>query len=138
MTSPSTYRAVNLAIFGLCVYALMLPVFSPFLSRAFPDVWRCAYQSATGKPCVFCGMTRDFERLTVGDLVREQQRNALSLPVFIGLLGEFFWRIIAFVSSARVTDIVRLARFDAAVHAALLIGFLFIAVEHAARLQSPT
>jgi hypothetical protein len=81
-------------------------------------------------------MTRDFERLTVGDLVREQQHNALSLPVFIGLLGELFWRIIAFVSLARVTDIVRLARFDAAVHATLLVLFLFIAFKHIVQLQS--
>ncbi|KER09788.1 MAG: hypothetical protein HY22_09430 [[Candidatus Thermochlorobacteriaceae] bacterium GBChlB] len=138
MTSSSTYRAVNLTIFGLCIYALTLPVFSPMLSRAFPDVWRCAYYSATGKPCVFCGMTRDFERLTVGDLAREHRRNALSLPVFTGLFAELFWRVIAFVVALRVTNVVRVVQLDLAVHAALLIGFLFIAVEHAARLQSPT
>ncbi|MCS7211109.1 MAG: DUF2752 domain-containing protein [Chloroherpetonaceae bacterium] len=124
LSSPSTLyegvRVVNWVLLLLCVYGLCFPRLSPQLAKVFPALSTCWYQARTGKPCPFCGITRDWQQLTAGNFMRAKRLNAMSLPLFLLCIVEIVWRTALLAGLMRTLCLKRWITLDLLVHAALL------------------
>ena len=54
----------------------------------------CPLRSATGIPCLGCGLTRALYRLAQGDVTGALHANPLGALVFVGLLLWAFWTLL--------------------------------------------
>jgi hypothetical protein len=52
------YKAINVTLLLLSVYALTYPLWSFLLSKISPQFTKCVFFQVTNKPCPFCGSTR--------------------------------------------------------------------------------
>lgn len=120
------HRIANWVLLSLSLYALCFPMISPLLAKPFPALATCWYQARTGKPCPFCGITRDFGRFTAGDFVQAKRLNALSLPFFLLFVFELFWRALLLFSPLQRLPSPRLIAFDVAAHCAFALATLFL------------
>jgi Protein of unknown function (DUF2752) len=78
-------RAVTAAfIVVLLVGLALLPLAPPLV---FPGLPTCAFKSATGLPCPFCGGTRAAQALLRGELSRAVYLNVAALPAVIAFLA---------------------------------------------------
>ena len=84
------YRILNWTVFGLLCYIAALPVVARAMRFLLPDFWRCSYRSMTGRPCPFCGTTRDLARLWNGNF---DFSNPVTPYLAAFVLAEFAWRI---------------------------------------------
>ncbi len=78
-------RAVMAAVIiamlaGLALLPLVPPLVPPF---ALPGLPTCAFKSATGLPCPFCGGTRAAQALLRGELSRALYLNVAALPALV-------------------------------------------------------
>lgn len=92
----SVYKIVCITILLLFLYLLSLPLISPFMSRILPDIWQCAYHAGTGKPCPFCGITRDISNLLMGN-TENADRNLLSIYCLFLIFFEISFRSIILI-----------------------------------------
>ncbi len=93
MTLPpesGRYRVFNWTVLGLICYMAALPVVGQAMRFLFPQLWHCAYRSMTGRPCPFCGTTRDLAQLWHGDF---SFRNPVTPFLVLFLAAEVCWRI---------------------------------------------
>ena len=91
------YIIINNTFLGINIYIILLPIISPIMQRILPNLWQCAYLAHTGKPCPFCGITRDFSSIISleFDLI-----NPISIFIFafvilgliIGIFLSFYFR----------------------------------------------
>lgn len=129
-TMREAYRIANWVLLLLSLYALCFPRLSPQLAKFFPAaISTCWYHARTGKPCPFCGMTRDIGRFTVGDFVQARQLNALSLPFFFLFIFELLWRALLLFSALRHLPILRLIGIDIGMHALFVLTTLFLSFQ---------
>jgi hypothetical protein len=122
--SISPYSIVHLVIIGICLYGLILPWFSPMMSRAFPEFWQCQYKRMTDRPCPFCGMTRDFGDTYAGSSAEPQPRNPLSQWALVIVLAELLFRFVALWLPAKRGLVIA----DIAIHSALMLWLVRICV----------
>lgn len=121
------YRTVNWVLLGLSLYAVLLPFISPSLAKVLPPaLTTCWYHARTGKPCPFCGITRDFRRFTAGDFVQAKRFNALSLPLFLLCLFELGWRIALLWGLAKSKPLLCLIGLDLLWHLAVAVALAFL------------
>lgn len=89
-----SYRKLNLGLLGLLLFGGLLVIFNAvFIRRPCPSL------TLFGKPCIFCGCTRDFCAFLGGHF--SACRNGLSRVLFIGLLAEVIWRSVWVVFRGR-------------------------------------
>lgn len=115
------YRVLNLTIVGFIAYMLSLP-FLAGTALAESPYWQCAYKQHTGRPCPYCGLTRDLDALFHG-------KWGDTLNPFAGILGlivftEFLWRVWLLTPWGRNRLNVRTARRDLAVHLLVFAGLV--------------
>lgn len=121
------YRPFNLAMVGFEIYALLLPFFSPFMGRFFPNLWKCSYNRITGNPCPLCGMTRDFRDLLSGS---RGVLNSMSFWALLFVISSLVYRgwvcrcIDKFTQAKRRT----LFLFDLSVHVLLILVLVLITI----------
>ena len=114
------YRAANWAAAGLLVYALLLPAVSGCFEAWFPSLWRCPFAVLAGRPCPFCGLTRDFGALWRGDL-RGERLNPLAVPLFAAVIVELLFRLHFCVKRRPISR--RLILADVSVHGVAAVLF---------------
>lgn len=112
------YRIISAVVLGMCIYALLLPVISPFMNRLFPDVWTCPFLKLTGHECPFCGTTRDMHsiyKMNIGGA------GMFSLVALLAILCEAAFRLIILLAgpSIRPKGLGAIIIFDASVHTLL-------------------
>lgn len=126
-TMREAYRITNWVLLLLSFYALCFPLLSPQLAKFFPAaISTCWYHARTGKPCPFCGMTRDIGRFTVGDFVQAKRLNVLSLPFFFLFIFELLWRAALLFSALRHLPLSHLIGIDICMHAMFAATILFL------------
>ncbi|HEX3046941.1 MAG TPA: hypothetical protein VHY08_19465 [Bacillota bacterium] len=115
------YIIINWVIVGLCLYALLLPFISPFLTPLAPEIFQCSYLRITHQLCVFCGVTRDFEAIMVGTYTVKSALNSRSLALFVLILGELIFRAMIILRLGRIKKVKGLIWIDTGIHALLAI-----------------
>ena len=87
------YRRWNACIGGVLFFLLIFTAAAIYLLQK-----PCLGVKMSGQPCILCGCTRDFLLILHG---KNAVHNPISLPLFVGLLAEFCWRIAAGVMPER-------------------------------------
>ena len=85
------YRIFNWTVFGLVCYLAALPVIGRGMRFLLPVIWHCPYRAMTGRPCPFCGTTRDLARLWHGNF---DFGNPATPFLVLFLVAELIWRLI--------------------------------------------
>jgi len=116
------YTNINKVMVGIFIYFMSLPIISPIMSRLFPSFWVCPYLEITGKPCPFCGITRDFDSLFH---LQFQFINPLSIFMFCFVIFELIFRIVLLLKVKKYQK--KLALFDILIHT-LILGCIAIYV----------
>ena len=122
------YDIVQKILLGYTLYLFLLPVITPYMKKAVPLIWQCQYTKVTGKPCPFEGMTSDFKEIIQHGLNKEITNNLLSIPIFIFLIFEVFWRVFL-IGDLKKVDINRVKKiivFDIFIHLVFLIYIIFL------------
>jgi hypothetical protein len=81
-------RAVMAAFIIVLLAGLALVPLAPPL--ALPGLTTCAFKSATGLPCPFCGGTRAAQALLRGELSRALYLNVAALPAVVAFVAAAF------------------------------------------------
>jgi hypothetical protein len=116
-----SYIIINWVIVGLCLYALLLPFISPFLTPLAPEIFQCLYLRITHQPCVFCGINRDFKAIMTGTYSGKSALNPRSPALFILILGEVIFRAMIIWWLGRIKKVKALIWTDAGIHVLLAI-----------------
>ena len=122
------YNIVQKILLGYTLYLFLLPVITPYMKKAMPLIWQCQYTKITGKPCPFEGMTSDFKDIIQHGLNKEITNNLLSIPVFVFLIFEVFWRIFImwYLKRADIDRAKKIIIFDVFIHLVFLIYIIFL------------
>ncbi len=122
------YNIVQKILLGYTLYLFLLPVITPYMKKAMPLIWQCQYTKITGKPCPFEGMTSDFKDIIQHGLNKEITNNLLSIPVFVFLIFEVFWRIFLmwYLKRADIDRAKKIIIFDVFIHLVFLIYIIFL------------
>jgi len=104
-----TYRIVNksLVVGGLIMVALII-------AAHMRGMGVCGWRILTGGECIACGCTRDFFSILKLDF---DFINPLSPFIFIVLLGELLFRLVASFATMRLGTVV----VDSIIHGVLLL-----------------
>lgn len=121
------YLIFNITILGWIVFFAVQPFLSPVVSNLFPGLWECSYFRLTGRPCPFCGISRDLRGIINGQVF---QNGLTPLIVFFAVFELIFRFLCLFdrflVSLDRKFKI--LLVFDCIVHLMLFLLFVSIVV----------
>lgn len=96
-----TYRVVSLCIFCLAFYFLAFPFVSRYAANSIPVLSSIALSSKPGRwwqPTA--GLTRGFAAVYRLEFEEATRWNRLSVPLFLGLLAEIFFRPLVVVFTA--------------------------------------
>ena len=122
-----SYLRTNILILALSLYFLVLGPALSAVNALRPGLLpACSFESAFGRPCPLCGMTRATAALMHGDLRAAVRFNPLALPAALLVLMELAGRS-ALILAGRSREIPgQVMKLDAGLHiglAAAITGY---------------
>ena len=114
------YIIINWVAIGWVCYFLLLPIISNSCSKLLPAKF---YNSELKKKSPFCGVTRDFQKIYLGNFNHSNYINKHSAKLFSFIIFEFFWRLLVLILYLKN---IYLIKIDTILHLFLFLVGIFI------------
>ena len=113
-----------MAVLGLMLYCLALPLFMHRFGHLLPECWRtCASLRWFGRPCPLCGMTRGVFSAMHGDLATANSYNLFCLPALALALAEIVFRLFLLAKPPADAKLRLISAWDLRAHVLLGVGY---------------
>jgi len=129
----SVYKVINGVIILYILTIILLPLFNEIVFSTNTQIWQCPYLRITGKPCPFCGITRDIKSIMcfIASLGNDNiyLLNKISLPLLLTIFIEVIIRFFILIKLSNIKVPYSLIIVDIIIHSFLLITlFMYIII----------